>query len=278
MPELPEVETIVRQLNARLRGKVSKEVSFNWAPLLKYPSLREFKKRILNKKIKKVKRRGKFILFYLSDLSVLVVHLKMTGHFIFKSRGTKIKEKYIHFRLKFKDGAELALADLRKFARLFLFKKPEFDQWLFRLKLGPEPLASDFTFKRFNQLLSSRKGRIKPLLLNQRFLAGIGNIYADEILFQAKIQPLSRVSALDLTRKKALFKAIKEILKKAIRYQGTSVANYRNIKGEKGKFQNVLKVYHRHNLPCLRCSGIVKRIKMNNRSAHFCPLCQKLYV
>lgn len=285
MPELPEVETIVRQLDKKIRGKVISSFWQDWPFLLRYPSWLQFKKIILKQKIKEVKRRGKFILFYLSSNFVLILHLKISGHLLFYSSLNKsnptLKDKYnqhIHFILRFKDGTQLALSDLRKFARLVLLKEDKLSQYFKEINLGPEPLSPKFTFEEFQKRLIKRKGRIKPLLLNQTFVAGIGNIYADEILFKAKIHPLSLVSALKRRRHLSLFRAIKDILKKAILSKGTSIIDYRDSEGKKGRFQNKLKVYHRHNLPCIRCKNLIKRIKIGSRSSHFCPKCQKLYV
>jgi len=292
MPELPEVETIVSGLNKKVKNRKIVDVWTDWPKYFKLPkNEKDFKKIIIGKKITKVERRGKNILIHLSDNNLLLIHQKISGHLLVGrwklKKGkweseitgpllTDRNNQYLRLVFFLDDGFMLALSDLRRFAKILA----GFREVILNLpdlkNLGPEPLAKDFTFKKFEELFKNKKGYIKPVLMDQSFISGIGNIYADEILWFSKIHPLSRAENLKQKDLKTLYKAIRFILKKAIRLKGASVDDYRDVEGKRGSYDKVRYVYQRENESCYRCGGKIKRLKIAGRSAHFCPKCQKL--
>ena len=291
MPELPEVETIVRELNREVLARTFLDVWTDFKEMIKKPkSFDEFRKEIKGKKILNIRRRGKNILFDLSGNKVLLVHQKLTGHLLLGKwhleKGRWISEipgplsddpmnKFLHLIFWLDDKRQLALSDLRKFAKVELINKEELEKEL--KSLGPEPLEKDFGFEKFKEQISKKKrGKIKQILMEQEVIAGIGNIYSDEILWQAKVHPFKDISKLKEEELKEIFSAMREILKKAIAARGESISDFRRITGEKGGFDPLRKVYRREGEKCPRCGTIIKRIKIGGRSAHFCPKCQKL--
>lgn len=244
MPELPEVETIRRQLAWKIVGK-----------------------KLKGKKIVKVRRRGKILMLDFIDGSSLAFHLKLTGQLIFNGQSSRYTRKIFNFD----DGSRLIFNDVRKFGWVKELKETK----SLEEKFGPEAL--DITLDAFSERLSRRpNARIKPLLMDQRFIAGIGNIYSDEILFAARVHPLRRVKTLSIEEVKNIFQNIGKILKKAIKHHGSSVESYIDACGKKGDFVKYHKVYQREKKKCGRCGGIIKRIKIGGRSAHFCEKCQSL--
>jgi formamidopyrimidine-DNA glycosylase len=292
MPELPEVETIVRELNREVLGRTFLDVWTDFKKMIKKPNFEELKKEIKGKKILNIRRRGKNIIFDLSGNNFLLIHQKLTGHLLLGKwkleKGKWISEisgplsndpmnNFLHLIFWLDDKRQLALSDLRKFAKVELLNKEELEKEL--KSLGPEPLEKDFSFEKFKETLrpaQGKKGKIKQVLMDQEVIAGIGNIYSDEILWQAKIHPFKDVSKLKEEELKEIFSAIKEILKKAIAAKGESISDFRRISGEKGGFDPLRKVYRREGEKCPRCGTIIKKIKIGGRSAHFCPNCQKL--
>jgi formamidopyrimidine-DNA glycosylase len=291
MPELPEVETIVRELNREVLGRTFLDVWTDFSKMIKFPkSFDQLRKEIKGKKILNIRRRGKNIIFELSENTFLLIHQKLTGHLLLGKWRLEKNEwiseipgplsedpmnKFLHLIFWLDDKRQLALSDLRKFAKVELIKKEELEKEL--KSLGPEPLEKDFSFERFKEALSKKKkGKIKQVLMDQEVIAGIGNIYSDEILWQAKVHPFKDVSKLKEEELKEIYSAMKEILKKAIAAKGESISDFRRISGEKGGFDPLRKVYRREGKKCPRCGTIIKRIKIGGRSAHFCPKCQKL--
>lgn len=288
MPELPEVQTTVSGLKKKVLSRAFIDVWTDTEKLVKKPDFKNFKKEIKNKKIKNVFRRGKNIIFELSGGYFLLAHLKMTGHFLYGSwerKGEKwaslvkgpLEDKYngyIHLIFFLDNKKMLAFSDLRKFGKIMLLSKEELERELG--VLGPEPLSKEFIFKKFKNILKNKKGRIKQVLMNQEVIVGIGNIYSDEILWQAKINPEKDASKLLLKELKKIYLAARYILKNGVELKGTSVSDYRDINGEKGLFGRVIKVYGKEGQKCPRCKDIIKRKKIGGRSAHFCPSCQKL--
>jgi formamidopyrimidine-DNA glycosylase len=188
---------------------------------------------------------------------------------------------YIHLLFTLDNGQMLALSDLRKFAKIELGETKELENSEEIKKLGPEPLDKNFTFKRFREILKNylqlkRKGKIKQVLMDQSIIAGVGNIYSDELLWRAKIHPFKEVSKLREIELKKIYKFLKEVLKQSIKLKGESFSDFRTPTGEKGKFDVIRKVYQREGEKCSRCKNIIKRVKMAGRSAHFCPKCQSL--
>ena len=291
MPELPEVETIVRALRKKVLRRTFLDVWTDFEKMIKTPKdFKRFRKTLINKKIQKIWRRGKNIIFDLSENLSLLVHQKMTGHFLvglwvldngrWKSQ-TKgpLEEKvnsYIHLMFFLDNGKMLALSDLRKFAKVELWDSEELRESRELKKLGPEPLKKDFTFKKFKETLENKKGKIKQVLMNQEIIAGIGNIYSDEILWKAQICPFQNILKLTDHELKRIYRSLQKILKKAIELHGESISDFRDTEGRRGRFDKARKVYRREGEKCGRCGTIIKRIKINGRSCHYCPICQKL--
>jgi len=292
MPELPEVETTVLDLRKKVLKRTFVDVWIDPALLkkggaMKLPnSFEQFRKEIKGEKIEKIWRRGKNILFDFSGNKTLLIHQKLTGHLLLgywildngywrpKTKGP-LQEKintYIHLLFTLDNGKMLVLSDLRKFAKVELLDKKTLEKEL--SSLGPEPLEKDFTFEKFKECLSKKKGRIKQVLMDQKVIAGIGNIYSDEILWMAKIHPFKKVKRLSDEEIKRIYRAMREILPKAIELGGESIPDFRRISGEKGGFDPLRKVYRREGEKCSRCGTIIKRLKLDGRSAHFCPMCQ----
>ena len=244
MPELPEVETIRRQLARKLIGK----------KLDKQP-------------ITGVRRRAKILIIDFKDGTSLIFHLKLTGQLIFNGKPSRYTRKVFYFD----DGTRLVFNDARKFG---WWKKIK-DTKPIEKEFGPEALEIDLkTFE--DNLKKHPNAKIKPLLMNQKFIAGIGNIYSDEILFSAKVHPLRQVKTLCDKEIQPIHQNIKKILRRAIQYRGTTEQYYRDACGRKGNYTNHLQVYRREGEKCSRCGTIIKRIKIGGRSAHFCPKCQNI--
>lgn len=292
MPELPEVETIVRGLREKVLGRTFIDVWTDNPKMIKRPkSFDLFRKAVRGEKMIKIGRLGKNILIYLSGKKVLLIHQKMTGHLLyglwrFEKRVWQPAERgplgdpvnrFIHLLFWLDNKNMLALSDLRKFAKAELWEVGELEKDEEVGKIGPDPLEKSFVFEKFKKILKDRKGKIKQVLMDQRVLAGIGNIYSDEILWQANIHPLAEVSRLSESDLRRIYRAIPVVLEKAIALQGDSVSDYRLIDGQKGHYQEIQKVYRREGEPCPRKDGgIIKRLKIGGRSGHFCPRCQKL--
>ncbi|OGF38222.1 DNA-formamidopyrimidine glycosylase [Candidatus Falkowbacteria bacterium RIFOXYC2_FULL_48_21] len=288
MPELPEVETIKRSLAHEIVNKKIKNV---WVePSFKKkisPNTEKFVEFLVGKKFTHVARRTKMLIFTVTkDLAVLT-HLKMTGQLVYSPRqgqaiggGHNLDEKkqpnrFTRVRFDFADGSTLYFNDMRKFGFMKLLNSAELRGKL--AKYGPDPFDKSFTFACFQAGLSKRQGRrIKTVLLDQTFVAGIGNIYADEICFAARVHPEKKVKALDAVEIKNFFLLIKKILAKAVKYHGTSVNTYVDGAGRSGGYQRFLNVYDRKGEKCHRCGSIIQKIKIGGRSSSFCPRCQTL--
>lgn len=264
MPELPEVQTVVNNLIAqKLKGVKIIQAQVFWPKTID-GSVPSFCKQIADQTILQIERKGKFICLILNSYTLLI-HLRMSGKFLLNKVA---KHERVHLHLE--DGRILKFIDPRKFGRLYLLKDPQvkLDQ------LGVDPTTANFTLEHFTALLKKKK-KIKTLLLDQTIIAGIGNIYADEALWLAKIHP--ETLACDVTPIRELHKAIKTVLQTAIERHGTSLgssdSNFHNLEQKWG--QNVTNVYQRQNLPCHRCDHQISKIRLNGRGTHFCPNCQK---
>jgi len=294
MPELPEVETIVRDLNSRalkILGACFVDAWTDATGIIKKPrNFADFKKQIKAKKIKKIWRRAKNIIFDLSGGSFLLIHQKMTGHLLYgkwqmaNSRWQPLEKGvlqdpvnlYIHLMFWLDNGLMLGLSDLRKFAKVELWNTAELINSKEFKELGPEPLDKSFTFKKFKEAITKKKGKIKQVLMDQKIIAGIGNIYSDEILWWARIHPAKNVSELDEKELKSIYRNVKKVLKQAVKLRGESISDFRDLQGRKGFFDTERKVYRREGEKCRRCGAVIKKLKIGGRSAHFCPRCQKL--
>lgn len=264
MPELPEVETIVRTLRPALIGKTILEADLRWRRSLATPAPATFKKRIRGQVIRSISRRAKFLDLELSDQH-LVIHLRMSGDLLVVLGGYQADQ---HDRLiaRLSEDASLVFRDTRKFGRLWLVDDP---QQVFK-DLGPEPLSEAFTSDWLHSALLARRRQLKPLLLDQAFLAGLGNIYTDEALHLAKLHPLALSNSLTRAQAQRLWQAIRDVLEEGIRRNGASIDwVYRG-----GDFQNYFRVYGREGEACPVCKTPIQRITVGQRGTHFCPHCQ----
>jgi formamidopyrimidine-DNA glycosylase len=269
MPELPEVETVVRALRRPLAGRTITGVRNQWPGHIVTPDLPEMQARIEGRRVLAVGRRGKYLLFSLSEGETLIVHLKMTGHLVVVPRDTP-PDPYVHTTFTLDNDHELRFRDTRKFGRVYLVHDPAEIVG----PLGPEPLADDFTVAALAARLAGRKRVLKPLLLDQTFIAGIGNIYADEALFRAGILPTRRSDSLSEAEIAALHEAIGHVLRLGIEREGASISTYVKPDGAKGDMQNAVMVFRRTDFPCYTCGTPVVRIVLGGRSTHYCPRCQ----
>lgn len=303
MPELPEVETTIRELTSAQPPILGAGFIDVWTDAPKIVQKPEnfalFKTEIMGKKIKQIWRRGKNIVFELSNGMAILLHQKLTGHLLYdnwhpvkslRSHGVKIangnwqpvkkgplEEKintYIHLVFRLDNGKMLALSDLRKFAKVELWDSKELKKEL-ESCLGPEALDEGFNFEKFKMVLKSKKGKIKEVLMDQKTIAGIGNIYSDEILWKARVSPFKAIERLSDEEIKRIYDSMKEILKRAVELKGESISDYRTIYGERGFYEKERKIYRREGEKCSRCGATIQRKKIGGRSAHFCPKCQK---
>jgi formamidopyrimidine-DNA glycosylase len=266
MPELPEVETIARELGPDLVGRTILSAGVFWARTLAVPSPGKFRRLVKNQKITGVSRRAKFIILELETCNLLI-HLRMSGDLAL--RKGKIKpEKHDRILINLSGGRSLAFNDARKFGRVWLVEDPESVLG----RLGPEPLEKEFTAQWLYASLQARKRQLKPLLLDQTFLAGLGNIYADECLNMAGLHPRALSNSVKPQKAEALHKAIRAVLREGIRRNGASIDwVYRG-----GGYQNHFRVYDRAGLPCPACGTPIKKLIVGQRGTHICPNCQKL--
>ncbi|KPL03127.1 MAG: hypothetical protein AMJ90_04000 [candidate division Zixibacteria bacterium SM23_73_2] len=272
MPELPEVQTIVDALKKSIIGKKIKSVDIDCSRVFSQSKV-SFKKGLKGKKIKNIKRRGKFLIIDLTENQTLLIHLGMTGGIFFSNKNQSHK-KHDHLIIKFSDKTQIRYHDPRKFGKVIKVTSSNINKIPEITKLGPEPL--EISQSEFVDIFENKKGRIKTTLLNQRVLAGLGNIYSDEALFDAKIHPLTKTDRLKEKKLLQLHSSIQKILKNAIKAGGSSIDDYLNIDGEMGLFQFQHKVYGREGEPCKVCGAKIKRIRISQRSSFYCPRCQKL--
>lgn len=290
MPELPEVETIVRGLNKEIVGRKILGIWTDWQKLIKFPKkFDKFESEVTGRKIMAIKRRGKNILIFLDQKKVILVHQKMTGHLLVGRWSIKNNQQspllngvleervnnYIHLVFDLSGKLQLALSDLRKFAKVMAGGAEQVENAAELQKLGPEPLDKTFTFERFKERMMLKNGKIKQVLMDQSVIAGIGNIYSDEILWQAKIHPIKKAGKLKDDELRRIYLAIKEIFKKSISLKGDSMSDFRDIFGKKGRYQLFHKVYQRTGLPCFRDKTPIERFKIGGRNGHYCPTCQQ---
>ncbi|MEE8389946.1 MAG: bifunctional DNA-formamidopyrimidine glycosylase/DNA-(apurinic or apyrimidinic site) lyase [Anaerolineae bacterium] len=273
MPELPEVETVARGLRASLIGRTVVGVEVRWARSVVPPDPAAFARRLTGQTVTGVGRRGKWVVIALGGGSTLLVHLRMSGRLILAS-GKSPDDRHLRVLFSLDGERWLCFFDQRKFGRLVLTSDPQ----KVLGDLGPEPLADDFTAARLEEMLAHRRGRVKPLLLNQRFLAGLGNIYADEALWRAGVHPLRRADTLTSVEVRRLYQAICSVLRTAIDSGGTTLADlaYQQPDGRSGEFGDLLAVYGRAGQPCPRCGRGIERITVAQRGTHYCPHCQVL--
>jgi formamidopyrimidine-DNA glycosylase len=266
MPELPEVEIIRRDLKKVVLGKKIVEVKINNPKVIKEPKKEAFLKGLKNATIKNVLRKGKLLILELSSGKSLTIHLKMTGQLVYPGDA---QQSRVSFRLS--DDKWLDFNDRRLLGELRLVN--DWTSLGFVKELGPEPF--DLNVDKFKQMLANKNTKIKPLLMDQTFIAGIGNLYAAEALFRARIHPERPASSLSEKEKESLFKEITAVLNEAIKYKGSSVDQYIQLSGKPGDYIKYHKVYGREEQPCFVCKTPIKRITLGSRGTYFCPKCQK---
>jgi formamidopyrimidine-DNA glycosylase len=271
VPELPEVETIARGLAHAVAGKTIGTAKV-LLPQVVVPEPMRFARRIAGERVDAVGRRGKFVVLSLASGRQLAVHLRMTGRLIVQGAGSTIPEPYTNVLLTFTDGTRLCFADVRKFGRMRL-AEPE-EPWA--AEVGLEPLSDEFSYERFSALLEGRKTPIKAILLDQHRIAGIGNIYACEALWEARVRPARPSGTLSRQARRRLHTSIQSVLRRAIEMRGTSVDDYVDANGLRGGFQNQLNVYGRAGEACPRCRRPIVRTVLAQRGTWWCRTCQKI--
>ena len=282
MPELPEVETVARDLRARILSAKITGARCSWARTLRSHSPEAFAEAVAGRQVEAVGRRAKQVVIELSGDAALTIHLKMTGQ-LFVVPAEAPEDPYIRLVLELADGREIRFRDIRKFGRIGLYGRDPVTGELVTeaggaavfAALGPEPIDATFTVRDFRRRLRRRSGRLKPLLLDQTFIVGVGNIYADEALWAARLHPLRTAGTLRPTDERHLYQAVRSILAEAVDRRGSSIDDYTAPDGD-GSMQEHLKVYQRTGEPCPRCGRPVKRIVVGARSTHFCSWCQRL--
>lgn len=269
MPELPEVETIKRQLQKEIAGKKIAGVEVLAEKTLRTPK-KEFIKIVVGAKVKSVQRRAKLLIWNLNNSWSILTHLKMTGQYVYDGEAHK------HTRVVFSFGKlKIMFNDMRRFGYLKLMKTADLPKFLDK-EYGPEPLDKKFTIKKFQEVLKRRPNmKIKQLLMEQKLIAGVGNIYAQEACFMARVLPMRSAKSLKTTEIKKLYDSIRKVMTEAIKYGGSSSENYLNLYGKQGDFVKRLKVYGRAKQKCRRCRAILKTIKLGGRGTVYCGECQK---
>lgn len=274
MPELPEVETVKESLKLRLVGKKIKSVNILWDNIIAYPSKEEFIREIGDKVIVDVKRRGKFLMFDLDDY-YLLSHLRMEGKYFFKKHDDEIN-KHEHVIFDLGNDEELRYMDTRKFGKMYLLKKDEINNVGPLKDLGLEPWDENLNNQYLLDKYKNKKLPIKTVLLDQSIIVGIGNIYADEILFLAKIYPLKKCNLLNKKECTDIIKYTREVLEKAIEKGGTTIRTYSSVDGVHGLFQNELLVHGKDRGNCPTCNEKIDKIRVGGRGTYYCPKCQKM--
>ena len=269
MPELPEVETIKTELEPQIIGRKFTDLTVHDSKPIKQPSVLEFRRRLIGQVIAGLERRGKYLIFRFVGGEALVMHFRMTGSLLLNP-GQTVSYARIIFQLD--DGSQLVYVDRRRLGKLWLVKGDK----AVSSKLGPEPLEPEFTIEVLSQRLLRRKAPVKAVLLDQGLIAGIGNMYADEALFAAKIHPMRTADSLSQKEIKRLHRAIIDVLRSAIARKGASVDTYVRPSGQPGTAHDNFRVAHRGGKPCPVCGTPIQRLAIRNRGSYFCPHCQKL--
>lgn len=290
MPELPEVETVVRGLNRLILKKKIAQVKHDWPK--SFPNLeKDVNDFMIGAEIFKVQRRGKAIIIKLNNGWALVTHLRMTGQIVYRGEENwgaghpnddflnDLPNKSTRVEIDFEDQTKLFFNDQRKFGYMKLLPEPEIEELSFFQKLGPEPLEDNFTVEIFKErLLKKKNSLIKPTILDQSVIAGVGNIYADEALWRAKIHPETRIKDFSNVDFKNLHESIRFVMSKSIEKGGSTDRNYVNADGSRGNYLEYAAVYHKNGQPCKRCGTEISKIRVGGRGTHFCENCQKIKI
>ena len=290
MPELPEVETVVRGLNRLILKKKIMQVKHDWPK--SFPNLeKDVNDFMIGAEIRKVQRRGKAIIIELNNGWALVTHLRMTGQMVYRGEENwgaghpnddflnDLPNKSTRVEIDFEDQTKLFFNDQRKFGYMKLLPEPEIEELSFFQKLGPEPLEDNFTVEIFKErLLKKKNSLVKPTILDQSVIAGVGNIYADEALWRAKIHPETRIKDFSNIDFKNLHESIRFVMNKSIEKGGSTDRNYVNADGSRGNYLEYAAVYHKNGQPCKRCGTEISKIRVGGRGTHFCENCQKIKI
>ena len=290
MPELPEVETVVRGLNRLILKKKIMQVKHDWPK--SFPNLeKDVNDFMIGAEILKVQRRGKAIIIELNNGWALVTHLRMTGQMVYRGEENwgaghpnddflnDLPNKSTRVEIDFEDQTKLFFNDQRKFGYMKLLPEPEIEELSFFQKLGPEPLEDNFTVEIFKErLLKKKNSLVKPTILDQSVIAGVGNIYADEALWRAKIHPETRIKDFSNIDFKNLHESIRFVMNKSIEKGGSTDRNYVNADGSRGNYLEYAAVYHKNGQPCKRCETEISKIRVGGRGTHFCENCQKIKI
>ena len=273
MPELPEVETVKETLKLKLIGKKIKDVKVYYDSIIAYPEVKEFSKQIKNLPIKDIKRRGKWLMFDL-DKYYLLSHLRMEGKYFFKNKEDKL-DNHEHVVFTLDDDEELRYRDTRKFGKMYLIKKEDINSIGPIKDLGLEPWDDNLNINYLKDKYKNKRLPIKTVLLDQSIIVGIGNIYADEILFLSKLNPLIKCCDLKDNDLNNIIKYTKEVLEKAIKLGGTTIRTYTSVDGVHGRFQNELLIHGKDKDVCPNCGQPIEKIRVGGRGTYYCINCQK---
>ena len=272
MPELPEVETVRRGLEKLILGKKISSIEVHYPKMIK-TDLGEFRKEVPGQVIESIGRRGKYLLFYLTD-KVLISHLRMEGKYFYYP--DQIPErKHAHVFIRFEDGGTLVYEDVRKFGTMELLTPELLKSYFISKKLGPEPTKKEFDLLTFEKALKKSKRPIKTHLLDQTLVVGLGNIYVDEVLWRAKVYPAKSSQTITKKEARAIHEQTISVLEQAVDMGGSTIRSYTNAFGENGTMQELHQVYDKAGLACSRCGTIIEKIQLGGRGTHFCPRCQR---
>ena len=271
MPELPEVETIKNELSPHIIGQKFTSVTVYDARAVLQPSVEEFCQKVPGKKVKSIERRGKYLIFHLSSGQALIIHLRMSGALLLNPEQ---QDKYARVAFQLDSGSQLVFTDRRRLGVIWLVD----DERAIVGKLGPEPLSLEFTDETLANRLQKHRAPIKAVLLDQHIIAGIGNMYADEALFAARIHPLREANGLSAQEIRNLYESIRGVLCAAVSSKGASVDTYKRPDGELGTAQFNFSVAHRRGESCPTCGTPIQRLAIRNRGSYFCPQCQKFQI
>lgn len=269
MPELPEVETVIRELKSKIIGKQIQKLSVIWHKTF----VNNCETDIEDQTVRALRRKGKYILIYLNT-SALIVHLRMTGQLLFiEESSTQIDTAYLRASIQFSDGSRLLFNDKRKFGRIYHVSEPE----IILNKVGIDAMSPKLDIAKFRTMVKSSKMKIKSFLLSQKYISGLGNIYVDESLFRSGIHPASVSAAIEEFAIDSLYSEIRKVLTFAIKNMGSTISDYRDANGNMGNNQNFFRVYQQQGKPCVSCGQEIQKIKLGGRGTHFCPQCQRMF-
>ncbi|QHX36098.1 formamidopyrimidine-DNA glycosylase [Spiroplasma sp. TIUS-1] len=274
MPELPEVETVVRTLNKTIKNKVIKEMNFFYKKILQNTTEQTIKRTLENQKIEKISRKSKFIIFEFNEY-VMISHLRMEGKWFYYPNLETIPSKHTEVQIIFEDNTQLMYFDTRKFGTIHLFKQDEYEHVDLIAKLGPEAISKNWTAKNLYDKLQKKKTAVKTVLLDQTIIAGLGNIYVNEVLFECKILPTRPANEISIEECQNIINNSQIILQKAIEYGGTTVKSFQSSEDNKGGYQQFLKVHFNEKKPCKNCGNSVTKMFVNGRGTYICVVCQK---